>query len=558
MDDSDFIDLDEIPDEEIDDLLKEIQRDNSQLVGDNPWVITKQKLLTNLGIDIYGSNEYIKYRLHLLKMGNNTSKQRFDEFYEENKSKLPTIKSYPLDYANIDKWINMQQDDCSRTWALLFKKYARHVSFAEFFGKMNKIIADLVLHIESNRYDNIVLYFINDDVKKSGVWLALLLYQSIRNYITRVEISTGFVDTVTTKTLLLYLDDMSFSGSQIYDELLKSLSNRKGVDNVEVYMAMPFFTEKAFKKIATSSKKIKYIIPDSHEIIPLFQDQVKSDSVYRDKYDDYSKCPFPINDNLPIIYFDHKLADSVSTYPSLFLMGRMKRFDGNRISLIQNCDPSSYNEIYSCPPPTYKDMVHTFLGKKVTSFSFLNTTFFVDTDFDNPNIKYVIEPRSFGAEKSRYTLLNNVLHGLEQEWYSNGDIKYRVNYDNGVKQGLEEKWYKNERLASRTKYVNGVKQGLYKEWYESGNIKLQVKYVKGVKQGVQKEWYETGELLSQTNYVDNLRHGLEERWHKNGQLQYRANYENDYKQGIEEQWYEDGNIATIIKFLNNKMVKRIK
>ena len=64
----------------------------------------------------------------------------------------------------------------------------------------------------------------------------------------------------------------------------------------------------------------------------------------------------------------------------------------------------------------------------------------------------------------------NILHGLWEEFYKDGTMKYKVNYLYGKKNGSEIWFYPNGKVKSETIYKNG--DILYEtlRWDSSGNV----------------------------------------------------------------------------------------
>ena len=62
--------------------------------------------------------------------------------------------------------------------------------------------------------------------------------------------------------------------------------------------------------------------------------------------------------------------------------------------------------------------------------------------------------------------------GLVEEFYDNGQLKYRGNFNNGKPDGLYEEFYnrKHGQLSSRGNFKDGKREGL-SEWFDIfGNL----------------------------------------------------------------------------------------
>lgn len=64
-----------------------------------------------------------------------------------------------------------------------------------------------------------------------------------------------------------------------------------------------------------------------------------------------------------------------------------------------------------------------------------------------------------------YLNMYETIHGLFQEYYENGQLRYQVYYRHGKKNGLEQMWYDNGRPLLEVLYTNGIVDGDYIKWY---------------------------------------------------------------------------------------------
>lgn len=66
--------------------------------------------------------------------------------------------------------------------------------------------------------------------------------------------------------------------------------------------------------------------------------------------------------------------------------------------------------------------------------------------------------------------------------------------------GLNEDFYPNGKLWFRIPIKNGVPNGKAEFWYENGNKKSEIVYAKGVVVGIQRKWSEDGELVEEIDH----------------------------------------------------------
>lgn len=287
-------------------------------------------------------------------------------FYTENSDKLFPIETYPINEDNFDKWIQSSKDEDEKEFRLLFRKYTTHISFNSFYERLQSLCADIEYHIKENKIENVVL-IIDQPLDKSNTWISLLIFGILKKYITLIvsSISDPRIFDSDKKTLCIYGDDCSYTGQQLSVFLYSGLNVLKDYPNIQIFLAVPYMSEYAIKKLKKISKEL-YI----------------SDSIYKFK---------SLRDNLGIvkrrksantqqctIYFDHKLADIISVYQNVYAYG----VEGN--SLIKGC--GIYRKVLEyqtsedlnkdlkeemCPLPFYKYVNYTYKGKVVDS-NFLN------------------------------------------------------------------------------------------------------------------------------------------------------------------------------------------
>jgi antitoxin component YwqK of YwqJK toxin-antitoxin module len=127
---------------------------------------------------------------------------------------------------------------------------------------------------------------------------------------------------------------------------------------------------------------------------------------------------------------------------------------------------------------------------------------------------YNVDPEQVCAEGIHYFLsrrvaelygLNNLVNGLFECWYDNGQKYEEVPYVDGKRNGLYQGWYSNGQKWDEYVYVDGVKHGLYQNWYENGQICQEVTFVDGNRHGLFQRWGEDGTKLEEATYVNGVR-----------------------------------------------------
>ena len=96
--------------------------------------------------------------------------------------------------------------------------------------------------------------------------------------------------------------------------------------------------------------------------------------------------------------------------------------------------------------------------------------------------------------KSRSTVLNGLLHGLSQGWWTNGVLQVTETFSNGVSHGVRTKFHPDGRKLSEVSIANGKLEGLFQRWHENGTLAEQVVLTHGVPDGESLAYHPDGSL----------------------------------------------------------------
>ena len=94
-------------------------------------------------------------------------------------------------------------------------------------------------------------------------------------------------------------------------------------------------------------------------------------------------------------------------------------------------------------------------------------------------------------------------HDKYEEWYENGQLKKRFNYEKGHLDGLAEEWYENGQLKKHLNYEKKQLIGLAQIWYENGNKAVEGKFeYPGIYEEKDsfKSWYKNGGKKEISNF----------------------------------------------------------
>jgi len=132
---------------------------------------------------------------------------------------------------------------------------------------------------------------------------------------------------------------------------------------------------------------------------------------------------------------------------------------------------------------------------------------------------------SNGFKRSESNYQNGKLKGEYSEYSElNNEMIYSVNYIDDLKFGEEIEYYSSCLPSKISNYVDGVLSGDVIEFYESGAIKSLAEFNNGVQSGKKIQYYETGEKYYEVNYKDSKRMGAELGYYRSGEKLYEKKY----------------------------------
>lgn len=360
----------------------------------------------------------------------------FFNFYLENKEMLfMESGTKDINIANIQKWFsNIEKYSPEELkepclfFARTFIEFLLYVSFDDFYKIINLISLEFKKIIDSADYTNIYL-FLPGKINKSNLWVALLFIDClVKNNLLTTEIQDKIKcvnnynilvkDSANSKSLCLYCDDMSYTGTQIVGFFNKSQQN---VDtNIDKYFMISYISNDAEIKIRSSLincsfftstihvdryiKQLKQRYNDeSHKQIIQYVSKMcnihnQEFSVAREAFD----CKIT---HIPL-YFDHKIADSLSVNSKILFTGAYPTTsDICEINpLINGCsDIDNLKSLFSENPcvtnkALYNSEVPCFPSFYKTIPYVLNGNIIADTD--KKNIVDLLVPLSHPLETS--------------------------------------------------------------------------------------------------------------------------------------------------------------
>lgn len=314
--------------------------------------------------------------------------------------KLYNKKTFKFKKDLINKWLCSQCSSNAKKLGKFILDITRHVSYEEFDLKLLESINKIPI----NKKYIIFILQKEDDEPKSNLWISAILIDKIQSLgipIDIVDILYSY-DNYKKQKLIFYnennidiiiCDDGSFSGLQLEAEILNELLYI--YDKNKIFCLIPFMSNFAINRVNNNpnvellnvdkietvkerclklninipelddidipEKKIKLDINNDSDIITLGRYFNHYFTNFRDNYE-YNL----LRRSMPF-YFDHKVADYISTFPVIYQLGFIKK-EGNcptnldHSLLFDNCDGiptyDSLNtkdfSLYSCIIPYYK------------------------------------------------------------------------------------------------------------------------------------------------------------------------------------------------------------
>lgn len=348
----------------------------------------------------------------------------FEKFYKENKNRIhmPRSENYPMNYKLAHNWAQSQCDTDSRDFAKAIISHTLYISYETFARNISHMCESYNKKHENVYKDHVFVMIIPFSACKSNTWVSMLIFDKLKHMIN--DIDTNITD-VYNKTLnkntpfyqktvhCIIADDASYTGNQLlhsatFDFKRMYIQNRPEqpaeTDRTWLiwYDRMSDLVEKYIKTIDINEFSVDLLIPymgaiakekmkhlhyvrvlNSSFIFLPFSQQINIDKIPPHILNEFKKT-FQYHRNISAIYFDHKIADAISTFHKIYILAPLFNcaVDNKSFSFIENCSlkeiPSNI-DIYEyhidlersgakvCPKTFYKSIKYTFNGKKINT-----------------------------------------------------------------------------------------------------------------------------------------------------------------------------------------------
>lgn len=89
--------------------------------------------------------------------------------------------------------------------------------------------------------------------------------------------------------------------------------------------------------------------------------------------------------------------------------------------------------------------------------------------------------------------------GLAQEWFRNGQLKMKGQYQSDLRQGPFMWWHRNGQKQAEGQFAGGSRDGHWTWWHDNGRLAIQGSYRDDMPIGQWTWWYDTGEIDHREN-----------------------------------------------------------
>jgi len=257
--------------------------------------------------------------------------ERIQDKYLDRKWLLDTIfKNYPIDHSldkeAVKKFIAAAdpsvQDICKK---IIYN--TDHISFEKFLTRINKLIKELLSKLDKDI--RVIYCFLSYNLftvkEKSNYWIYLYVINYIKkltNDNIKVELVEKFDLLPENNANVILIDDCIYSGSQMSLTIEDIYINNK--KNINFYLLVPYISNKGLKLIEDAfHRKLSLTINNCKLLTFNNTYYIKSINAYLTPEEIFKIGSFYdkiVNfNNKYMIYFDHKLADPVSTITHFYL-----------------------------------------------------------------------------------------------------------------------------------------------------------------------------------------------------------------------------------------------
>ncbi|GAL01205.1 hypothetical protein JCM19314_649 [Nonlabens ulvanivorans] len=108
--------------------------------------------------------------------------------------------------------------------------------------------------------------------------------------------------------------------------------------------------------------------------------------------------------------------------------------------------------------------------------------------------------------------------GKWESYYDSGELSLIENHVNNQAHGLQTQYFKNGQISSTGKLVNGKNHGLWNHYYDTGVLQCVKEFKIGVEEGVYKQYYENGTLYKEGTKTNFKKTGVWKTYNRQGTI----------------------------------------
>ena len=340
------------------------------------------------------NNIYTNKELYYYHFDKNSKEIRIRDFlqiYNILKSHLEPKNKAHINENKMLEYVNLYKEE-NREWIKRVLHSVLHIDFDKFCSDCWEKISKLNSNIKEKKY--VYILGVNDqigssnadfNIYKSNLWMFMLIWDKLEtkpiDILLNVKIAIQlYGDDVE----YLIVDDCSYSGNQIVDQVLyldaseslykytssylikndvykKTMFKPVSKHNIIVHLFIPYLSFIAWNKINELSlltcfniiRYEKYILNEFGAVLSI-EDSNKLYKLYSNIYKNYNPL------NLIPIFFDHKIADNMSTIELILTKGQVLDNKELKLIFVEPCDKlyshieekDLYSTLY-CPIPPY-------------------------------------------------------------------------------------------------------------------------------------------------------------------------------------------------------------
>lgn len=343
---------------------------------------------------------------------------------------MPKAINYPLNYKKAIDWTLSHCDRLTTQFAKQIIEKTVYINFAFFIERLKKICISFKRNYVEQK-NNIYILILPFTINKSNLWVSMLCHELIGDMLDDVYFSVTDVynyyihdkNAGDKNVVCIVCDDCAYTGSQVnsYCSLLSTkikyknkpvepestsrewLDWRKKIidDTViiektldirrfSINLLIPFIGSMAMD-IVLSNKYI--MLPKDIKNFKTFREEINTQDYPQNVLNEFEQS-FQYHTNISAIYFDHKIADAVSTFNKVYLLAPVFNCNITNLSscFIDGCSNDKkipdHIKIYdtyvnvedklegkACPPTFYKSIKYTYNGQIIDCFKNVKKVF---------------------------------------------------------------------------------------------------------------------------------------------------------------------------------------